>query len=311
MHSLIKLQRKRVFITGITSPLGCEIAGLLIDSGADVTGLVRNKSRSSPDVKNIKIVEGDCEHADSYRAQVLANSFIIHAAGLRFSSEIIRSCAGNDQLERIIFISSMRVCYPDHLLSGEERAGKRVLLEKEDEISSSLLPWTILRPTLIYSRGDRSFSRVRRLMSMRRVFPMPGRGDATRQPISARDLAASTVKALLSPAAHQKTYNLPGDKIRIREILEILSEEMDLSVKLISVPELPVRMVKRICNLLGLDRHGATLTSFLRWYHDFDWAGVDAAVDLGHNPRSFRQNVHEQIASEEPAHKTVRRRMPR
>jgi nucleoside-diphosphate-sugar epimerase len=292
------LQGKHVFITGITSPVGREIAVLLLEAGASVSGLVRNAARGVPLPENVDIVGGDCARAGDYRKSVRASSFVVHAAGLHLSSEVIRSCAGHDQLERIAFISSMRVKYPDHLLARKEKAGKRVLLQKEDEISTSLLPWTILRPTLIYSSGDRSLSKVRRFMAARRLFPVPGSGDAIRQPISARDLAVSIVKALRSPSAHQRKYCLPGEKISVRKILQIMSEEMGLNVKLIGVPESPVKMITKMCEVFRARRLEAALMSFARWYHGFDWPGGPAAEDFGHSPRSFRQNVREQIAGE-------------
>jgi NADH dehydrogenase len=289
---------KHVFITGITSPVGREIAVLLLEAGAHVSGLVRNAARSLPLPPNVNIVEGDCADLNTYRKSVQASSVVVHAAGLHLSSEVIRSCASHDHLERIIFIGSMRVKYPDHLLTKTEMASKRVLLQVEDEISTSLLPWTIVRPTLIYSRGDRSLSKVRRFMAAKRVFPVPGRGEAHRQPISARDLAVSTVKALHSPSTHQRKYMLAGEKISVRQILQILAEEMGSNVRLIHVPEPPVKVAKIICEFLRLNKYAASLTSFLRWYHGFDWPGDAAADDFGHSPRSFRQNVREQIAEE-------------
>jgi nucleoside-diphosphate-sugar epimerase len=295
------LHGKHVFITGITSPVGREIAALLLEEGAVVSGLVRNAARSRPVPEDVHIIEGDCRHADDYRSSVQTSSMVIHAAGLYLSSEVIRSCAGHNQLERIVFISSMRVKYPDHLLTRTEIAGKRVLLQMEDEISSSLLPWTILRPTLIYSSGDRSLSKVRRFMAARRVFPVFGRGEALRQPISARDFAVSTVKALQSPSAHQRKYNLPGEKISVRQIVQIMSEEMGLNVKLIHVPESPVKMARKICEFFHVNKYDAALMSFLRWYHGFDWPGGAAVEDFGHSPRSFRQNVREEIAGERSA----------
>lgn len=295
------LRGKQVFITGITSPVGREIAGLLIKAGANITGLVRKKARSRPFSHDFDIIEGDCKYAADYRKCVRSSAFVVHAAGLHLSSEIIRSCAGHDQLERIVFIGSMRAEYPDGLLSGAEKAGKRVLLGTEDEISTSLLPWTILRPTLIYSVGDRSFSKVRLFMAARHFFPLPGRGDAVRQPISAHDLAVSIIKALQAPSALRRKYSLPGEKITVREILEVMSEEMGLNVRLIGVPESPVKILKKICDLFGLERQEAALISFLRWYRGFDWPGGAAADDFGHSPRSFRQNVSEQIASEKAA----------
>ncbi len=309
----MELRGKQVFITGITSPVGRETACLLTEAGANITGLVRKKTRAHPFPQDVELIEGDCKYSAAYRKCVQSSSFVVHIAGMHLSSEIIRSCASHDQLERIIFIGSMRAEYPDHLLSGAEKASKRVLLETEDEISTSLLPWTILRPTLIYSVGDRSFSKVRRFMASRRFFPLPGRGDAVRQPISAHDLAVSIFKALQAPSALRRKYNLPGEKITVREMLEIMSEEMGLNVRLIGVPKSPVKILKKICDLLGFERYGAALISFLRWYSGFDWPAGAAADDFGHSPRSFRKNVSEQIASEKAAQtgeKTAQKSFP-
>ncbi|MFH1754126.1 MAG: NAD(P)H-binding protein [Candidatus Latescibacterota bacterium] len=292
------LHGKRVFITGITSPLGGEIAGLLTRARADVVGLVRDKRRIGHHLANVDIVEGDCQDTGCYRDCVRSSAFIIHAAGLHLSSYVIRACAGHDHLRRIVFISSMRARYPDFLLCKEEARGKRVLLEQEREIATSLLPWTILRPTLIFSVGDRSFARVRQLMTRRRVFPVPGNGHATRQPISARDLAASTIGALLSASAHRKSYDLPGEMNSVLCLLETLRDELGIPVRLVRIPRLPVKMMRGACNVFGLDKYGAALTSFLRWYYGFDWSGDAAACDFAHAPRSFRQNVREQIVNE-------------
>jgi len=300
------LRGKRIFITGITSPLGRETAALLAEAGGRVAGLVRDGSRSRLLPPEVDVVEGDCGRPHDYQRYVRTSSFVIHAAGLHLSSEIIRACAGCDQLERIVFIGSMRSEYPDRLLSGTERSQKRLLRDKENEISTSLLPWTILRPTLIFSSGDRSFSRVRNFMAARHFFLVPGSGRAVRQPISARDLAASTVKALLAPSAHRRSYDVPGRKISVREILEIMGEEMGMSVKLIPVPALPARAAKGICRFFGMERYETALTSFLRWYHGFDWPDGAASEDFGHSPRSFRRNVREQIAGEASMRESIR-----
>ena len=289
------MKDSRVFLTGATSPLGGELAGLLTLAGAGVDALVRDPARAEGLSGRVRLIQGDCERPEEYRDEVRASDWVIHVAGLRLASPLIRALAGHSRFRRVVFISSARVAYPDQVLSAGELRGKQEQLAREDEITASLLPWTILRPTLIFSPRDRSLSRVKRYLEKRSVFPLPGSGRAVKQPISARDLAESVLKALLSPAAHRRCYDLPGRNINVRRMFETMAGEMGRPVFFLPIPRLPLEMLNAGCRTVGFSRGGRALTPFLRWYGEFLVSGAAAMEDFGHRPRSFKENIREQL----------------
>jgi nucleoside-diphosphate-sugar epimerase len=291
------LKGERVFLTGATSSLGGEIAALLAGAGADLAALVRDPAAAGGLGRRARLIPGDCLRPEDYRDELLASDRVIHTAGLRLAPPLIEALAGHRQLRRIVVIGSARVSYPDRLLSAREIEGKHELLASERKIISSRLPWTILRPTLIFSTGDRSLSKVRRSLARRSIFPLPGSGRAVKQPISARDLAVSVIDALVSPAARQKSYDLPGREITVREMFETIGRLMGRRVFLFTVPGRPLELLKTGCRAAGFTRGERALARFLRWGGEFTVSGADAAADFGHCPRSFAENIQEQLAA--------------
>lgn len=81
------------------------------------------------------------------------------------------------------------------------------------------MPWTLLRPTLIYGAGvDKSLTPIVQAALRRRVFPVPA-GRGLRQPVHADDIAAAVVAALASPFARGKTFPIGGgDRMRAAEM---------------------------------------------------------------------------------------------
>ncbi len=296
-EELGSLKEKRVFVTGATSPLGEEICRCLAGASR-IRVLLRDRGRGANLPGDVEIIEGTCEEPRCYQDHLKESTVVIHIAGMHLASWVIRACAGHDRLERILFISSVRALYPDRMLSAREASTKKMLLEKEEEVSSSLLPWTILRSTLIFSRRDRSISRVVRWISKRRYVALPGMGKAVKQPISARDLAASVIRALLSPSARQRAFNVPGEDVTVREMMTTISGVLGKNVRFIPVPRRPVAVLKSACELLGLDGPGVSLQAFLRWYEDMRFGGDEAREAFGHAPRSFEESIREQLEGE-------------
>jgi nucleoside-diphosphate-sugar epimerase len=288
---------RRVFVTGVTSQLGREVSCLLAENGSQVTGLVRDAAHARGLPPDMSLIEGTCEEVSRYRDALHGSSRVIHVAGMRLVPSLMRACAGHPSLERIVFISSARVHFPDRLLSRSEREGKRILAEQETNVSSTSLPWTILRPTLIHSPTDRSVSKIVARIQSGRVFPVPGSGNVIRQPISARDLAASVGKALFADSARRKVYDVPGRDITFVDMINTIQQLLGRNVALVHVPRYAVSALRAIAGLWSENSLTAACTRYLRWYEDLSCDGTDAARDFGHAPRDFAVNMREQFES--------------
>jgi NADH dehydrogenase len=290
-----KLSGKRVFVTGATCPLGVEICRILRGNVEGIVALVKDSEKAERYLDDADILEGRCEMVKSYRERLHECPIVIHVAGMRFASFIVRACAGHPSLARILFISSVRVHYPPELLTPVERRTMSTLEEEEKAVMTSRLPWTVLRPTLIFSPRDRSISRIVGYLSSKRVFPMPGRGNAEKQPISARDLALSVVKTLGRPETLQRSYDTPGKSVRVDEMIRVISREMNCHNHFLSVPRLSVRLLRRCAQVLGNRKYAAALQQYLRWYDSVLFSGEDAARDFAHAPHEFAQSFREQF----------------
>lgn len=286
-----------MFVTGVTSALGREVCRLLAERGASVTGLVRSRARADGLHPQLTLVEGRCEEPHAYRDALQRCRFIIHVAGMHHASSIVRACTGHETLERIVFISSTRVHFPDKLLCRSELEGKRRLVEEEANVASTWLPWTILRPTLIHSPLDRSVNRFVARMRRRRLFPLPGAGKAVRQPISAGDLAVSVLQAFDAEVSRRKSYDVPGRDVTLIEMLGTIERLIGREVTMVRVPRFAILTLKALGTLWVDDRLTAACTRYLRWYEDIQRDGSEASRDFGHAPRDFAVTMREQFDS--------------
>ena len=89
------------------------------------------------------------------------------------------------------------------------------------------MAWSLIRPTLIYGAGmDRSLSPIARRAMRWRVFPLP-RGRGWRQPVHAADVADAAWRALRTPAANGRVFELGGgERLRAGEMFARLRHSL-------------------------------------------------------------------------------------
>ena len=86
-----------------------------------------------------------------------------------------------------------------------------MLAAAEAAVAAGAIPWTVLRPALIYGLGlDRNVTAAARFIRRWHCFPLGGPGKGLRQPVHADDLAAAALAALDLPAAEGQSFNLGG-----------------------------------------------------------------------------------------------------
>ncbi len=100
------------------------------------------------------------------------------------------------------------------------------------------VPWTLLRPTLIWGEGrDRNISRVAALARSRNVLPLPAFATGRRQPIRSRDVAAAMRAASRHPASAGRVLDLPGGEVlRYDEMVRRIVAAVAPSTRLLRVP---------------------------------------------------------------------------
>jgi len=114
-------------------------------------------------------------------------------------------------VERLVCFSSTSMLAKAPSPSAREREVARLLGAAETAVAASGIPWTLLRPALIYGLGlDRNVTAAARFIRRWHCFPLGGTGRGLRQPVHADDLAAAALAALDLPAAEGRSFNLGG-----------------------------------------------------------------------------------------------------
>lgn len=112
----------------------------------------------------------------------------------------------------------------ERLLVERLEAGEQAL---QRECGRLGMAWSLIRPTLIYGAGlDRSLSPIARRAMRWRVFPLP-RGLGWRQPVHAADVAEAAWRALRTPAAHGRVFELGGgERLRAGDMFARVRESL-------------------------------------------------------------------------------------
>jgi uncharacterized protein YbjT (DUF2867 family)/membrane protease YdiL (CAAX protease family) len=161
----------------------------------------------------------------------------------------------------------------------------------EELVRRSGLRFTILRPGVIFGRGDDMVTHLVRMIRSAPVFPIVGRGDALLQPVHVEDVAAAVVAALERPRAVRRTYDVVGARaLSLREVVETVARAAGLPLFIVPTPLALMRPVVTAWSALSA---GALSTpSQLRMLQDgMTGDGEPARRDLGLEPRAFDEEA--------------------
>jgi nucleoside-diphosphate-sugar epimerase len=149
------------------------------------------------------------------------------------------------------------------------------------------LPWTILRPTLIYGSGrDKNVSAIAAFARRAGGFPVAHPASGLRQPVHADDLAAAAVAAIGNPKAFGRAFDLPGgETLTYRDMAARTLEAHGLAPRLLPLPTPLLRAAMPLVGRWLPYRYSPAL--FLRMNQDLAFDAAPARDALGYAPRPF------------------------
>jgi len=107
----------------------------------------------------------------------------------------------------------------------------------EEMVRTSGLDYTILRPAVIYGRGDDMISHLVKMIRFFPLFPIVGRGNSILQPIDVRDVAAAVVATLEKPVAIGKSYDVVGpERLKLKEVVQRVARAVSLNLAIVPTP---------------------------------------------------------------------------
>jgi len=234
----------KVFVTGGTGFVGSHLVNALLARGDEVVSLVRDPQKAArvfSGPRKPTLVRGTVESGEALRQGARGVDVVYHVAGLiaarsraeffRINAEGTRLVAAAareaaPKLGRFVYVSSLSAGGPSS--RGEaltESAPPRPLtaygeskLAGEEALAELDLPWTVVRPPVVYGPGDTEMLRVFRLARLG-VTPVFGDGSQQLCFIFVADLVQALLKAALAPAAHATYYAAHREVVTSRTLV--------------------------------------------------------------------------------------------
>lgn len=250
-----------VLVTGATGFVGGHLVDRLLERGDTVTALVRSPARAaSLAQRDVRLVIGDLAATDAIAEAVRGQQVVYHVAGLLGAAteaplvaancdgtlHVARACAAERSPPRLVLVSSMAAGGPARrgtpkLASGDDHPVTmygRSKLGGEQVLLSLPVPWTVLRPPVVYGPRDREgfltlFKAVRW-----GVAPTFGDGSMEISLIHVADLADAIVAAGNAAGVLGQVFYVNHPEITTgADLMRGIARVMNRSVFRISVPE--------------------------------------------------------------------------
>lgn len=296
-----------ILVTGGTGFLGHHLVPALIAAGLKVRCLVhRRPLPQTLRALGIEEIPGSILEVSSLQTALQGVEQVVHLVGIILETrkrtfETIHVEGTRRLLEAARAAGVRQFVYVSALGARPQDATRyhRTKWEAEELVRASGLPFTIVRPSVIYGPGDAFVSRFARLLRMAPVFPFPRSGRL--QPIHVEDVVACLRTALQEPRCLNQTFCLAGpDRLTLEEILRALLDA--LHIRRLLVPLSP-RLLRPLVRMQEAILPSPPLTldqlRMLQEEHPCDPAPAEAA--FGRRFLPFREGVARSLGSSHDA----------
>lgn len=273
-----------VFVTGATGFVGAHLVKALLARGDSVTALARRPALAEPLGwgNNVRLLKGGLDDEAVLRQGCAGMDVVYHVAGKIAARDMAEFMATNrdgtaNVLEaardggarRFLFVSSLAVSGPTEPGQPIDETRPpapvtdygRSKLAAEVLVQAMPLPWTIVRPPVVYGEWDRGTLKIFQL-AKRGILPVFGDGSQELSVIHAEDLARAIVAAATAPAAAGKVYFAAHPTTTTSRALAVsVAKALGKRSSVIGIPPLVARGVLWAAGTLAHIAGKATLLS--------------------------------------------------
>ena len=270
--------RPPVLVTGGTGYAGRRLLHRLVGTGCRVRALVRSTSDIASLPASVEVIRGDLEDAGSLGAALDGVRLVYHLAHVRFTANLLQRVSA--EVEHVVIVSSLRA------LSRVPSATVGQVLEGESAAANSRVPWTILRPSMIFGDGDdRNISRLADHVRRRRWIPSVGSA-CRHQPVFVEDVL-DAILAARATAARGQTYAIAGaEPLTWAELTAIVGRCVGERPRSLPLPAAAAAWILSIIEATGLALPIRS-EQVLRMLEDKVYDIEPARRDLGFTPLTF------------------------
>jgi len=295
-----------IFLTGLTGYVGQRIARRLSSSGETIRALVLPGEEVPSGLPNVDVVRGDLLDPASFAGRGEGVSAVVHSAAAMLPNPAAKvrtvnvdgtrhvlEAARNWGARRFVYLSAVSAAYPVRNCYGDSK------LEAERLIAASGIPWSVLRPTMVYGEGGGlHFARLAGLVrSAPGFFPVFGPGTAKLQPVHVQDLASAVELALTHPAATGRIWGASGATVvTFDELVRRIAAAQSVHRRLVHIPYPAAMAAARVAVRLS-PSFFLTPEALLGLNQDADLDYRPFAAACGWSPRTLDEGLAGEFGS--------------
>jgi uncharacterized protein YbjT (DUF2867 family) len=244
-----------ILVTGATGFVGRNLVRGLCAEGVSVRALVREPEKAAwlKDL-SVELAIGDVTDKASLEKAAWGMERVVHlvgiiqeAPGATFQGVHV-DCTRN-VLEASKKASVRHFFYMSSLGTRPNAKSDyhKTKWQAEELVRASAIPFTILRPSLIYGKGDGFTTRLAQAIRLSPFLPIIGAGRSKVQPIFIQDVVSCIVKAVTSNRCADMTCEIGGpEQLTYEEVTIALAEAMGIRRPLLHMPLVFMSMMARI-----------------------------------------------------------------
>jgi NADH dehydrogenase len=246
----------------------------------------------------VEVVPGDISDRASLEAAAAGIERVIHLVG------IIQEAPGAT-------FQSVHVDGTRNLLEASKKAGVRHFMyqsalgtrpnaksryhqtkwEAEELVSKSGIPFTILRPSLIYGPGDQFTLRLAEMIRLSPVLPVIGSGRSRIQPIFIDDVVQCILKIVMSDSYLNEIYKIGGpEELTYEEVTKAIAGALGVDRPVVHMPLFFMRTMAKVAEAV-LPKPPVTTDQLIMLQEDNVCSLRDIREVFGVEPVRFKEGL--------------------
>ena len=295
-----------ILVTGATGFVGSHLVKRLRKEGLKVRALTRTpaKAQSLADL-GAEVVPGEIADLASLETAAKGCDKIVHLVGIiqegrGFTFRSVHVEGTRNVLDAAKKAGIGHFVYQSAVGSREGAKSQyhRTKWEAENLVRASGIPYTILRPSLIYGPGDLFTIRISEMIKVSPVLPVIGTGRSKIQPVFIDDVVECLRKIVTSESFINKIYEIGGpDELTYEEVTKAIAAAMGVDRPVVHMPLFFMRTMAMVAETV-LSKPPVTTDQLIMLQEDNVCSLRDIREVFGVEPVKFREGLSRFLGKE-------------
>lgn len=236
---------RTIFIAGGTGFIGQHLLNALKKNGYAIRCLARTSERAAPcRERGCEIAIGDILDRESITGGLDGVDIVVHLVGIikergNITFERVHAGGTRNLVDEAKNAGVKHFFYQSALGASLHSSSRyqKTKAEAEESVKASGIPYTIFRPSLVIGEQDGFTQKLKELLLLGPVVPVPGDGNAKFQPIDVDDWVKCFLRIIDNTGALNKTFEFGGpEHLTYNETITQLMDVMGIKKTIVHLP---------------------------------------------------------------------------